>query len=294
MIVITAPTSNIGNQIIARLAGSGKDVRAIVRDTAKLPPAIRNHVEIVEGSHSDPAVLERAYDGADTLFWLVPSATPAASAEAAYVDFARPTIEALKRSSISHVVSISALGRGWPKDAGHVSATLRMDDMIAATGVHYAALACSSLMSNIARQSRIIKTQGIFYHPTPPALKLPHVAPSDIADFSAKLLLDPDWSGFREIPMIGPEDLSFEEIADIVSDVLGKAVTFQQILMDDMKALVRQNGASEGLAQAMANMLTAKNEGMDKMRERTAQDRANTPTTFRQWCETILKPAVEA
>ena len=38
-------------------------------------------------------------------------------------------------------------------------------------------------------------------------------------------------------------------------------------------------------------MLTAKNEGMDAM-ERTEQ-RNLTPTTFRQWCETELKPIIE-
>jgi hypothetical protein len=37
-------------------------------------------------------------------------------------------------------------------------------------------------------------------------------------------------------------------------------------------------------------MMMAKNEGMDNVAERAVDGR--TPTTFRQWCEQRLKPAL--
>jgi len=37
-------------------------------------------------------------------------------------------------------------------------------------------------------------------------------------------------------------------------------------------------------------MMMAKNEGLDNAEPRTAQ--STTPTSFRQWCQEVLKPAV--
>jgi hypothetical protein len=44
------------------------------------------------------------------------------------------------------------------------------------------------------------------------------------------------------------------------------------------------------MAHGMADMMAAKERGLDNAEPRTPQ--AGTPTTFRQWCEEILKPAV--
>jgi uncharacterized protein YbjT (DUF2867 family) len=291
MIVVTTPTGNIGSQVLAGLLEGPEPVRVIARDPSRLPGEIRSRVEIVEGSHSRRDVVERAFRDADSLFWLVAADPKAESAEAAYVDFARPACEVLKDSSIRHVVGISALGRGWTKDAGHATATLKMDDMIAATGVHYRALTCASLMENVLRQGALMRDHGVYYWPTPAGLKEPACATRDVAAVAVKLLRDRSWTGFAEVPMLGPEDLSGEEMMAIVSDVLGRPVQYHQMTTDDLKSAMLQHGASEGMAQAMANMSIAKNEGLDHMVART--DPSLNPTTFREWCEMVLKPALK-
>ncbi|KAB0676311.1 NAD(P)H-binding protein [Aureimonas leprariae] len=292
MIVVTAPTGDIGRQVLAMLLAGGEPIRVVARDPAKLPAEVRGRIEVVEGSHADGNVCRRAFEGADAVFWLVPGDPAAASAEAAYVDFARPGCDALRESDVKRVVGISALGRGWPGEAGHVTATLRMDDMIAETGVAYRALACASLMENILRQVAPIRDQGTFYWPASPNLRLPHVATRDVAAVAVKLLTDTSWSGVEEVPMLGPDDLSFEAMARTMADVLGKPVAVREMSMEDMRGMMTNRGASAGMAQAMVDMLTAKNEGLDGMVARGEADRERTPTTFRQWCETKLRPAV--
>ena len=79
MIVITAPTSNIGRQVLADVLAGGQPVRVIARDPAKLPADIRDQVEVVQGSHGDPDVVTHAFAGADSLFWLAPPNPRAAS-----------------------------------------------------------------------------------------------------------------------------------------------------------------------------------------------------------------------
>ncbi|HWK37938.1 MAG TPA: NAD(P)H-binding protein [Hyphomicrobium sp.] len=292
MIVITGPTGNIGSQVLAKLLDRGEPIRVIARHPAKFPADVLARIEVVEGSHSRPEIVENAFEGADSVFWLVAGDPRAASAEAAYVDFARPALDAFKGLKGKRVVSVSALGRGWPKDAGHVTATLRMDDMIAQTGVSYRALTCPGLMENILRQVEPIKHQGVFYWPSPGDLRAPTCATCDVADTAARLLVDRSWDGVEDVPILGPEDLSFDDMAAIMSDVLERPVRFEEIAMEDMRAMSISRGASEGMAQAMVNMLTAKNEGIDRMVERTPA--TSSPTSFREWCAQILRPAMIA
>lgn len=292
MIVVTTPTGGIGRQVLERLLESGAPVRVIVRDPARLPPAARGRVEIVEGSHGDADVVDRAFAGADAVFWLVPPNPGATDVDASYVDFTQPACDAIRTNGVKQVVGISALGRGVAKNAGLVSAALKMDDLIAATGVSYRALAMPSFMDNLLRQVATIKNQGVFFGPIAADLKTPTCATSDIAAVAAKLLLDSSWYGWGDVPVLGPEDLSFNDIAGIMSAVLGKPVRYQQIPFDAYKARLMDNGMSEAMAQGMFDMMRAKNEGLDNAVARTPQ--TSTPTSFRQWSEDVLKPAVLA
>jgi uncharacterized protein YbjT (DUF2867 family) len=72
MIVITAPAGLIGHQVLANVLGSGQPARVIVRDPSRLPAQARERVEVVRGSHGDFGVVDRAFAGADAVFWLVP------------------------------------------------------------------------------------------------------------------------------------------------------------------------------------------------------------------------------
>ena len=73
MIVITAPTGNIGSQVLANILDSEERIRVIARDPSKLAPQALNRVEVIEGSHRDSAVVAQAFEGADRVFWLVPA-----------------------------------------------------------------------------------------------------------------------------------------------------------------------------------------------------------------------------
>lgn len=292
MIVITTPSGQIGHQVLANLLDSGEALRAIDRDPSELPAEIRERVEIVEGSHGDAAVVVTAFAGADAVFWLTPPDPHAPSVEAAYVGFTRPAAAAFKRQGVKRVVGVSALGRGtpWADRAGFVIGSLAMDDLIASSGVAYRALCNPSFMDNIARQVAAIANQGLFFSPIDGERKLPTVATRDIAAAAARLLLDASWSGVDELPLLGPEDLSFNDMAEIMSEVLGKEVRFQQTTFEAYKNQFLGFGMSDAMAQGQTDMAWAKNEGIDNAVQRTPEN--STPTSFRQWSEEVLKPAV--
>jgi len=67
-------------------------------------------------------------------------------------------------------------------------------------------------------------------------------------------------------------------------------VRFQQIPGEAYKARLIERGMSEEMAQGNLDMLTAKNQGLDNAEPRTKE--SSTPTSFRQWCDEVLKPRV--
>lgn len=292
LIVVTAPTGNISSQVLTNLLASGAMIRVIARDLSRLPTHILEQVEVIQGSHNDASTIDQALEGANSLFWLCPPDPHAESVMSAYVDFTRPAYEAIKRHGMGSVVSISALGRGTPMaaNAGYVTASLAMDDLIASTGVALRALTMPSFMDNIARQASSIRDQGRFFLPIDGDRKLPAVATRDIATVAAKLLLDTSWDGTGEVAVLGPEDLSFNDMADIMSDVLAKPIHYQQVSFEVYKAGFIERGMSDAMAQGLTDMAHAKNDGLDNAVLRT--DKNSTPTSFRQWCEEELQPMI--
>jgi uncharacterized protein YbjT (DUF2867 family) len=294
MIVITTPTGQIGHQVLDNVLHSSEPIRVIARDPARMPPPIRGRVEVVVGSHGDADVVNRAFAGADSVFWLVPPDPRASSVEAAYVDFTRPACDAFQNLGVRRVVGVSALGRGTPSaaNAGLLTASLEMDDLIASTGVSYRALTMPSFMDNLLRQIASIKNDGVFSLPISGDLKQPSCATRDIATAAAALLVDHSWSGHSHVAVLGPEDLSYNDMAQIMSEVLDKPVRFQQIPGEAYKTRLLERGISESMAQANLDMWVAYGHGLDTAEQRTPE--STTPTSFRQWCEEVLKPAVLA
>ncbi|MBO1768071.1 NAD(P)H-binding protein [Allobranchiibius sp. GilTou38] len=292
MIVITTPTGDIGSQLLQHLAASTEELRVVVRDPARLATGVRDRVEVVQGSHGDAEVVDRAFAGADVVFWLVPPDPAAASVDAAYTGFTRPAAEAFTRHGVRRVVGVSALGRGTPVAgrAGLVTATLAMDDLIAGTGVAYRSLANPGFMDNLLRQVDSIRDRGVFTDVVTADRRTPMVATRDIADAAARLLLDTTWSGVGTVPVLGPKDLSPQDMAGTMSEVLGTPIRYERESYEAQAARMSSYGVGAAFVRGMTDMMSAKEAGLDAGVARTPETAS--PTTFHQWCEQVLKPAV--
>jgi uncharacterized protein YbjT (DUF2867 family) len=289
MILVTTPTGHIGSQLVQNLLDAGEAVRVIARDPAKLAPGIRPKVEIVQGSSDDEAVLMRALEGAESLFLVVPPSFTTSDDKEHYLQFTRPTCRAVKQHTVKRVVTVSGVGRKVQVHAGPVTASFAKDAEIERTGVDLRTLWCPGFMENMLRNIDSLKHQGMFFDPSRPDLKAPHVATRDIAASAAKLLIDRSWTGQGGLAVLGPEDLSLDEMAAIMSGVLGKLIRYQSVPGEAYKAQLVKFGASEVFAQSLLEMYAAKDNGLDHSEPRTPEN--TTPTSFRQWCEEVLKPA---
>jgi len=220
MIVVTTPTGNIGRHVVRHLLEANEALRLIVRDPSKLTAEVRDRVELVQGSLDDVAVVDRAFQGADAVFWLCPPA-PSATPAAATVDFSRPGADAIRRHGVAHIVAVTTLGRDtpWQDRAGNATGSIRMVDLMRKTGAAVRGLALPAFMDNALRQVDAIR-QGRMLGPIHPDKKLPHTATRDTGAAAAALLIDRSWAGHEDIPVLGPEELSYGDLANIVSEVI--------------------------------------------------------------------------
>ncbi|MDQ7808754.1 NAD(P)H-binding protein [Amycolatopsis sp. A133] len=297
MIVITAPTGNIGRHLLSLLVEAapahGEELRVVVRDPARLPGPVRERVEVVTGSHGDAVTADRAFAGADAVFWLVPpdaSTTP----EEAYSGFTRPAARAFAAHGVGHVVGVSALGRGTPLAgrAGLVTASLAVDDLIAGSGVAYRALANPSFFENLLEEAGSIREHGVFTDTVAADRPAPLVAAADIAATAAGLLLDRSWTGTGSVPVLGPQDLSPDDLARIMTEELGRPVRYRRQPLGELRSALLAHGLDEEFVEGMVAMKRAKDEGLDAGAVRSPH--AIAATTFAQWCAHTLKPAVLA
>ena len=289
MIVVTTPTGKIGSQVVRNLLAAGEAVRVIARDPARLAPDVKTKLEIVRGSSDDEGVVMRALDGAESLFLVVPPSFTTNDDREYYLRFARPVCRAVKSHGVKRVVTVSGVGRRIAVKAGPVTASFAKDAEIERTGVDFHALWCPGFMENALRAIPFLKQHGVFSNSGRSDVRAPVVATRDIAASGVKLLLDRSWTGQGGVAVLGPEDLSFDDMAAIMTEVLGKPIRFQSLTSEDYKAQLVKFGASEPFAQGLVEMHAAKDDGLDLTEPRTAEN--TTPTTFRQWCEEVLKPA---
>lgn len=286
MIVVTTPTGKIGRRLVRHLLDGGSKVRVVVRDAAGLNDDVREQAEVVEGSHADPAVLDAALPGADALFWLVPPNPAAPSAQAHYLAFARAGGEAVRRHGVGHVVAVSSAGHGWTKPAGVLSAAFAMDAELQRSGAAYRAVSPPFYLENLVGQLDAIRERGTFSLTCAGDQPLATIATRDIAATAAGLLTDLTWTGQEDIPLFGPDRLTPDGMAAVMSEELGRPVAYQRITLAGFAAMRRSQGASERVVADAAEMFAAQDEGIYDADWAKA---AIAPTSFRTWCREVLE-----
>ncbi len=120
MIVITTPSGTNGHQVVELVLRAGEPVRVIARDPSRLEPEVRRRVEVIKGSLNDRAVVQRAYEGADSVFFVVPPDPQTDDVNRHYLSLAQVTAEAVRAQGVRRLVWISTLGRDTSKEARSV------------------------------------------------------------------------------------------------------------------------------------------------------------------------------
>jgi uncharacterized protein YbjT (DUF2867 family) len=283
-IVVTTPTGNVGSRVTRLLLQAGVRPTLLLRDPAKLDAETRELVDVVQGDQFDYEVVRRATDGADALYWVNPPVF-GEDPVAAWARAGSYAARAVEERGITRTVFQSSVGAEKRHGAGEIDGLARTEQALDDTGAAVLHLRCGLFFTNLAMDPGALK-EGVLRVTWPVDAPMPWVDPRDVGDVAAARLLATDWSGRQVQAVQGPEDLSYAQVASIVSRATGRPLRAEQISDDQMRSALRAAGLGDAQADAILAMSTGLRDDFAPENERTIL--TTTPTTLASWAHEHL------
>jgi uncharacterized protein YbjT (DUF2867 family) len=159
--------------------------------------------------------------------------------------------EAVK-AGVKRIVKLSVLGAGAPDftfGAWHRAA----EQAIEQSGAAWTFLRPSGFMQNVINyMGQTIKAQGAMYSSAGGA-RAAHIDARDIGDVAGRVLTEGGHEG-KAYDLTGPAAISYEEMAAVLSGVLGREIRHVSITPEDYKKAAMAAGTPEAYADALVNL----------------------------------------
>lgn len=283
-IAVTTPNGNVGSHLTRMLVRAGVRPLLLTRRPERIAEDLLPHVDIARADSQDAAEVVAATRGADALYWVDPSVM----SEDPLGDYARATgalVRAVQENRIPRVVLQSSVGAEKRHGVGEIDGLAATEVALDGLGIDVTHLRCGYFFSNLLLDVDALRA-GRLATVLPLDARMPWVAPRDIAEVAALTLLNRGWGGRRVQAVHGPADLSWSEVAEILTSELGRAVVVERIADDAMRRGLLDAGMPEAMADAVLGMSTGLRGGFVPEQERSVV--TTTPTSLRAWAREEL------
>lgn len=214
-ILVTGATGNVGRGVVATLRERGLPFRAAERHVQKARSVLGEDADIVQLDFLDPSTFAGAVRGCRGVFLLRP---PAISKVEATLN---PFIDEAARQGVEQVVFLSVAGAEKSKIVPHRG----VEDHLMAGQVPWTILRPGFFAQNLSGPYRQdIVEDGRLYVPAGPG-RASWVDVRDVGEVAARAFDDPGAMG-QAYRLVGPECLDFEAVAAILSQVLGRSISY--------------------------------------------------------------------
>ena len=232
MILITGATGYIGRHLVARLVENGERPRCLVRDprrAAGLLPA--ENVEFVQGDTTQPATLEAAVRGIDTIvhtaFITADHKQSAGNQyEATNVQGTANLIKAAKDAGVKRIIEISGLGTKPDKPGSYMQGRYLAEKMLKESGLDWTIIQPSVLfgkdapfikgLADLIRTSPVVPLIGggkVMFQP---------IYVEDVVTVIIQVLDDPVRTNGKTYTIGGPAYYSFTQVIDALMHAMHK------------------------------------------------------------------------
>lgn len=238
-IAVAGATGRVGKALVARLIDDPVDLVALSRE-----PATANLADDVATSKidfADASSLTAALRGADRLFLAHGTSTDQVAHEIALID-------AACSAGVRHIVKLSVMG---PASALHpFDWHMAIEAHLARCDIGYTLLRPSSFMDILARAGGPVARDSWGGAAGEGRVNL--INSRDVADVARVALLDTAHLDVqRAWHLTGPATVSMPEVADDLSRLLGRPVTYRHRSPDEHRAVLLQSGLSDLVADVL-------------------------------------------
>ncbi|MBT9316877.1 SDR family oxidoreductase [Leptothoe spongobia] len=245
MICITGAGGTVGSEVVKQLELAKVPFRVAYFSKEKMDAALAKGIEAVIIDYNRPETLRAAFQGCDKLFLLGPNALNQTQLEL-------NAVEAAKAVGVQYIVKQSVMGA--EAEAFSLALIHRpVEQAIESSGMAWTFLRPNSFMQNVVTfMSETIKTEGVFYSASG-AAKIAHVDVRDIAAVAVKALTEPNHVG-QAYTLTGPEAMTYDELANDLSKVLGRSISHISLSPSDLKHGMLAEGMPEAIADRMLDL----------------------------------------
>ena len=239
MILVTGATGKVGSEAVRVLRQQDAPVRALVRDPAKAQYLAAAGAELAVGDFDDPLTLKQAMHGVTSVLLTSPGGKPAQELH---------VVDAAAEAGVGHVVKLTS--KASPdspiaRQRWHAE----VEKGLAASGVPHTLLRSNAYMQNtmmvaptIAKTSSFASSIG--------AGRVGMADARDVGAVAASVVADPTGHAGKTYWLSGPELLTYTDVTDVLTQLLGRTVTFLPRSRDEDEAEM----VSAGLPQPVAAM----------------------------------------
>ncbi len=274
-ILITGATGKIGTHLTNELLDENIPFRVFVRNRDKANRLIAKGIETVVGTFDDEASLSSAMQGIKKVVMLTP-------ADRHQVAHQENIIKAALRNDVKHIVKISAQGSDLNAPVALLRWHAEIEQLIKKLGMGYTFLHPNMFMENFLNQAQSIKLRNEFYSPVSRG-RTAMVSAYDVALATAKVLLE-EGHIMKTYTLTGPQALTYEEVASMLSRLLMRPIYFVPVSFDQAFRTMMEMGMPQWMASDMVGLSRmAENGHMEEISPDLQKLTGSMGTTFEQF-----------
>ncbi|HET8727791.1 MAG TPA: NmrA/HSCARG family protein [Alphaproteobacteria bacterium] len=227
-ILVVGATGRFAGLVVPELARRGANVRALVRDEAKIAVARdRGAREVAVGDLRDIPSLEAAADGADGVFHIGPAFLPDEA------ELGVRMVDVAKRAGVRRFVFSSVIQQTNTALGNHAS-KIPVEEALFNSGMQYTILHPANFFQNIGGAWSMVLETGTFAEPFPTDSRIARVDYRDVAEVAA-IALTEDRLAYGSFELCaGMPDR--KEIAAIMSAVLERPIKAAELTFGEWAA----------------------------------------------------------
>ncbi|TAL95766.1 MAG: NAD-dependent epimerase/dehydratase family protein [Paraburkholderia sp.] len=259
MFLVMGITGRVGGATARHLLAQGRKVRAMVRNREQATTWADQGVELVDGDWNDAAAVERALEGVEGAFVMLPAVwAPSPDFREARSVIAN-YVEALTRAAPPRVVALSSMGANRTSGLGMITALSLLEQAFRHLTSPVACVRAGGFFENFLYGLHVAQggTLPVYYNPT--SRKSTMVATDDIGAEVATLLSGPAWSGHRVVEL--GSMVSADEVAAQLGEVMQRDVKAFAVPRAGWAAAFEQLGIPKGQTGPAEAMYEAVNTG---------------------------------